>query len=146
MFTLLAWLHAFLPLIAHWSIAAALIGGAVAVTIFVPNNLVRMAAIAVAAGTIVGIVEYSAGDRDGAARITTQWNQAKAAEAKKFADQKAKADAAELMLNAATSTLNDTVDQLEKAREDALAKTPAPADCTDSPADVDGLRRLIRGQ
>jgi hypothetical protein len=82
----------------------------------------------------------------GEAKILRQWDQAKIAEAKREADLKAKADAAELMLNAATSSLDDTADQLNKAREDAQAKAPPVPDCVDDAASLGELRRIIDGK
>lgn len=59
-------LKALLPFIAHWTIAATLIGAAVALYILAPQKWAKQLAIAVGVGAAVWIVGYAAGDRDGA--------------------------------------------------------------------------------
>lgn len=73
-------------------------------------------------------------------------NRDKVAELQRESGLKADQARDEAALRSVTSILNDTSDQLEKVREDAQAKTPVPADCADSSADVGGLRALIRGK
>lgn len=98
--------------------------------------------LGLAAGAL--IVAFCFGVLTGTHHEAQKWQAAVDAEAKREAAAIAQAWRAEAALKTATDQLDATADQLEKAREDALAKAPAPAACTDSADDVGSLRRLIQ--
>lgn len=59
-----AWLHSAWPFIAHYSVAAGILAACVGVYVLVPINLAKQIAVGIAAATVWGIIQYSAGIRD----------------------------------------------------------------------------------
>lgn len=90
---MLAWLAAAWPLLWHYGAGIAVVAGAIAAYVLLPNKWMKQAAIAVGVGTALWIVGYAMGDRDGRTYIQTRWDNAVAADLRAAASARSDAEA-----------------------------------------------------